>query len=137
MVALDPRLSGKLDRVLEIARPRVADPENDGIVYSVKRGGEIVKNWQAYGHEMAGNTIRLRLDLGLNQEFAAAVGVFPVGTQIFYRQEDGTEDRYTIVGYLWYSLVRRMGSRCGRSRRRTATFRSRRWPRRWTNARGW
>ena len=98
MVALDPRLSGKLDRILQIARPRVADPENDGIVYSVKRGGEIVKSWQAYGHEMAGNTIRLRLDLGLNQDFAAAVGVFPIGTQIFYRQEDGTEDRYTVRG---------------------------------------
>ena len=100
MVALDPRLSGKLDRVLEIARPRVADPENDGIVYSVKRGGEIVKSWQAYGHEIAGNTIRLRLDLGLNQEFVAAVGVFPIGTDIFYRREDGTEDRYAITGFV-------------------------------------
>ena len=49
---------------------------------------------------MAGNTIRLRLDLGLNQEFAAAVGVFPIGTQIFYTTEDGTEDRYTVRGFV-------------------------------------
>ena len=100
MVALDPRLSGKLDRVIEIVRPYVADPEGDGIVYSVKRDGELVKSWQVYGHEMAGNTIRLRLDLGLNQDFAAATGKFPIGTQIYYTTEDGTEDRYTITGFV-------------------------------------
>ena len=100
MASLDPRPSGKLDQVIEIVRPTVADPEGDGVTYGVKRASDLVERWQAYGHEMAGNTIRLRLDLGLNQEFAAAVGVFPVGTQIFYRQEDGTEDRYTITGFV-------------------------------------
>ena len=100
MVALNPVSSGKLDQVIEIVRPTVVDPEQDGVTYSVKRAGDLVERWQAYGHEMAGNTIRLRLDLGLNQDFAAAVGVFPIGTDIFYRREDGTEDRYTIVGFV-------------------------------------
>ena len=55
MVALDPRLSGKLDRVIGIARPKVADPEGDGVVYGVRRDAELVKKWQTYGHEVAGN----------------------------------------------------------------------------------
>ena len=100
MVALNPRLSGKLDRIIEIARPHVADPDGDGVTYSVRRSGDLVTSWQAYGHEVIGNTIRLRLDLGLNQDFEAATGSFPTGTQIFYTTEDGAEDRYTITGFV-------------------------------------
>ena len=100
MVALDLRLSGTLDRVIDIARPTVADPESDGIVYTVKRGGELVEKWKMYGHEAEGNTICLRLDLGLNAEFAEAVGVFPVGTDLFFRDAAGEEHRYTVRRFL-------------------------------------
>ncbi len=99
MVALNPRLSGTPDRVIEIVRPTVADPEQDGVIYGVKRGGKIVKSWQVYGHETGGNVIRLRLDLGLNQDFAEAVGTFPAGTDIFFETEDGLEHRYTIRAF--------------------------------------
>ena len=44
MVSLDPRLSGKLDRVIGIARPTVADPEGDNIVYGVRRAGSLYRN---------------------------------------------------------------------------------------------
>ena len=95
MVAIDPRLSGKLDQVIEIARPRVADPEGDGVVYSVKRG-ELVERWRLFGHEIEGNNIRLRIDLGLNADFVAAKGIFPAGTDIYYATEAGEQERYTI-----------------------------------------
>ena len=99
MVALDPRLSGKLDRVIGIARPTVADPEGDGILYSVRRTGELVKKWQIFGHEAEGSSIRLRLDLGLNAEFSPVEGTLPAGTDLFFETEDGSEERYTIVRF--------------------------------------
>ena len=100
MVSLDPRLSGKLDRVIGIARPTVADPEGDNIVYGVRRAGELVQKWQTYGHEVAGNMIPLRLDLGLNQEFSPVEGIFPAGTDLFFFEtEDGSEERYRIVRF--------------------------------------
>lgn len=95
MVA-DTRLSGNLDRVIEIARPTVADPEGDSIVYNVKRGGEYVSRWKTYSHDVDGNTIRLRLELGSNADFEEAVGVFPAGTDVYYKEPDGTEIRYAI-----------------------------------------
>lgn len=99
MVALDPRFSGKLDRVIEIVRPTVADPESDGVVYSVKRAGELVKKWKLYPHEAEGNTVRLRLDLGSGSDFAAAEGILPAGTDLFFEDEVGTEHRYTIARF--------------------------------------
>ena len=99
-MAAETRLSGNLDRVIEIARPSVADPEGDNIVYSVKRGPDLVERWRVFPHEAEGNTIRLRLDLGLNAEFTAAEGVFPAGTDVFFETEDGKEQRYTITRFL-------------------------------------
>ena len=100
MVALDPRPSGKLDQVIEIVRPTVADPEGDGVTYGVKRASDLVTNWRIYAHEISGNSITLHLDLGLGTEFEAATGVFPVGTDIFYEDEDGQEQRYTITAFI-------------------------------------
>ena len=99
MVALDPRLSGKLDRVIGIARPKVADPESDGVVYSVRRDAELVKRWQIFGHEAEGSSIKLRLDLGLNAEFSPVEGIFPAGTDLFFETEAGSEERYTIIAF--------------------------------------
>ena len=96
MVSLDPRPSGKLDQVIEIVRAAVVDPEGDDIRYSVKRSNELVTGWQVFGFEIDGNLIKLHLDVGLNQDFSAAVGTFPSRTDIFYRREDGAEDRYTV-----------------------------------------
>ena len=95
MVA-ETRLSGNLDRVIEIARSAVADPEGDNIVYSVKRGGELVKKWRVFPHEAEGNSVTFRVTLGLNSDFAAAEGVFPAGTDVFFEEENGEEQRYTI-----------------------------------------
>ena len=100
MANLNPVSSGKLDQVIEIVRPTVVDPEGDDIVYSVKRGGDLVKSWQVYGHEMAGNVIPLRLALGQLEDFAAATGVLPVGTNVFYEDEDGQEQRYRITAFI-------------------------------------
>ena len=99
MVALDPRLSGKLDRVIGIARPTVADPEGDNIVYSVRRDAELVTKWQTYGHEVGGSSIKLRLSLGLNSEFSPVEGTLPAGTDLFFETEAGEEQRYTIVRF--------------------------------------
>ena len=96
MVNLNPTSSGKLDQVIEIVRPTVADPEGDNIVYGVRRAGDLVERWQVFGFEIDGNLIKLHLDVGLNQDFSAAVGTFPSRTDIFYRREDGAEDRYTV-----------------------------------------
>ena len=100
MVNLNPASSAKLDQVIEIVRPTVVDPEGDDIVYSVKRGGDLVKSWQVYGHEMAGNVIPLWLALGQQEDFAAATGVLPVGTNVFYEDEDGQEQRYRITSFI-------------------------------------
>ena len=88
MASLDPRLSGKLDRVIGISRPTVADPEGDNIVYGVRRAGELVQKWQTYGHEVAREaSIRLRLDLGLN------AGILPGRRDIPRRHRSIFRDR--------------------------------------------
>lgn len=99
MVSFNPALSGKLDRTIGIARPTVADPEGDNIVYSVRREGELVMKWKVFGHEVAGNTIPVRLDLGLNQEFSPVEGTLPAGTDLFFETEAGDEQRYTIIAF--------------------------------------
>ena len=99
MVSLDPRLSGKLDRVIGVSRPIIVDPEGDGILYSVRRTGELVKKWQIFGHEAEGSSIRLRLDLGLNAEFSPVEGTLPAGTDLFFETEAGEEQRYSIIAF--------------------------------------
>ena len=50
-MALRAQTSAKLDTVVEIARPQVADPEDDGIAYSVRDpDGELVEHWTVWVH---------------------------------------------------------------------------------------
>ena len=110
MVSLNPALSGKLDRTIGIARPTVADPEGDNIVYGVRREGELVKKWQTYGHEVAGNMIPLRLDLGLNAEFLPVEGIFPASTDLFFETEAGTNSDIRSLLFIrarTHSIIRR------------------------------
>ena len=63
------------------------------IVYSVKRGrGDRDESWQAYGHEMAGNTITAQARFGPKcREFVAAVGViFPASGPVYFYRDGKT-----------------------------------------------
>ena len=103
MAQLDPRLSGKLDILVEIARPKVADPEQDNVVYSVRRGADIVERWRMYAHEIQGNLIKIFLDLNAPLEhqniggssFVPVTGTFPSGTEIVFG-----ETRYSITNFI-------------------------------------